>query len=355
MPSANSKQLNPYIVADLCYNHSGDIDRCKEMILEAKKAGCNAVKIQSLDYNDANIAKSLETMIETEKYGKISFGDLAKLFILSDEEHKLFADHCKELKIDFISTIYGFRHIDLLYKLGVDKYKIASQDLIHLKLIEEVAKKQRPIIISVGMGTIGEIERAIKVIRKFNCQELSLLYCISQYPPKDSEMNLRRILSLKNIFNIKIGFSDHTLGITAAIVAATLGADIIEKHYTYDKAAEGWDHAIAADYDEMKVLCEEVRRARLMLGDTFWNVPDSEMLQRKKMRRSVVTKRKLMEGDILTKDCFDFKRPGTGVGPEEIEYPSTGIRPDQVDFLLGRRVNRNIEADELIMWDDLVR
>lgn len=341
MKSINSNQLKHYIVADLCFNHEGDIDLCKEMILEAKKAGCNAVKIQSLDYNNSNISKNLEAITETKRYGNISVGDLLKKLLLSDEETQEFADYCKEVKIDFISTPYGFRHIDLLDKMGIDKYKIASMDILHLNFLEEVAKKQKPMIVSVGMGTIGEIERAIETIRKFNSEELSLLYCVAQYPPEDSEMNLKRILTLKSIFNVKIGFSDHTLGITAAIVATTLGAEIIEKHFTYDKTAEGWDHAISADYEEMKLLCAETRRARLMSGDTFWNIPESELLQREKMRRSIVAKTNLEEGDMLTIDIIDFKRPGTG------------IRPDEMGYILGRKLNKNIEEDELIRWDDL--
>ena len=341
MEPINLNQLKPYIVAELGLNHEGDIDLCKEMIWEAKKAGCNAVKIQSLDYNDSNISKNLEAMTETKRYGNISVGDLLKKLLLSDEETQEFADHCKEVKIDFISTPFGFRHIDLLDKMGIDKYKIASMDLIHLKFLEEIAKKQKPMIVSVGMGTIGEIERAIETIRKFNSKELSLLYCVAQYPPEDSEMNLKRILTLKNIFDVKIGFSDHTIGITAAIIATTLGADIIEKHFTYDKTAEGWDHAISADYEEMKLLCAETRRARLMLGDTFWNIPKSELLQRDKIRRSIVSKTNLQEGDILTIDNIDFKRPGIG------------IRPDEMGYMLGRRINKNIEVDELIYWKDL--
>ena len=165
MKSTNPNQLKPYIIAELGLNHEGDIDLCREMIFEAKKAGCNAVKIQSMDVNDGNIQKNLETMTETKRYGKISVGDLLKELLLSDEEHRIFADYCREAKIDFVSTPFGFRHIDLLDEVGVNKYKIASQDLIHLEFLEEVAKKLKPMIVSVGMGTIGEIERAKLLIQ----------------------------------------------------------------------------------------------------------------------------------------------------------------------------------------------
>lgn len=342
MNSNYTGQLEPYIIADLCLNHEGDINICKEMTLKAKKAGCNAVKIQSLNYNDGSIIKILEETVKTKKYGKISYGALLKKLLLSDEETQEFANYCKEVKIDFISTIYGFQHADILNNIGVDKFKIASQDLIHLRLIEEVAKKQKPMVVSVGMGTISEIEAAIETIRKFNQEDLIILYCISLYPPKDSELNLNRILTLKNTFDIKIGFSDHTLGITAAIIATTLGAEVIERHFTYDKKAEGWDHALSSDYDEMKLICSETRRVREMLGHTFWNIPEAEILQKEKMRRSIVTKTNLKEGDIITEDHIDFKRPGSG------------IRPDEVKYVLGRKTNKNIPEDELIHWDDLV-
>lgn len=341
MDASKSNQLRPYIIAELGLNHEGDIGLCKEMVKKAKEAGCNAVKLQSLDYNDTNIKKNLATVTETQKYGKITVGDLLKKLLLSDTEHKIFADYCKEQGIDFISTVFGFRHIDLLDKVGVDKYKIASQDLIHLKLLEEVAKKQKPMVVSVGMGAIGEIETAIKTIRKFNSEELSILYCSAQYPPEDSEVNLKRIITLKDIFDLKIGFSDHTLGITSAIIATTLGAEVIEKHFTYDKSAEGWDHAISADYNEMKKLCAETRRVQLLLGESCWNITESELMQREKMRRSIVTKVKLKAGDVITEDNIDFKRPGSG------------IKPDKMEYILGRTIIRDIEPDELIQWKDL--
>lgn len=341
MDASNPNQLRPYVIADLCLNHEGDINNCREMISEAKKAGCNAVKIQCLDYNDGSIQKVLDTIEETEKYGKITHGDLTKKLILSDDDIEEVANLCKKLRIDLISTTYGFRHINLLDKVGVTKYKIASQDLNHLKLLQEVAKKQKPMIISLGMGTLAEIERAIETIRKVNSEELTLLYCIALYPPNDSVMNLNRISTLKEIYDIKIGFSDHTLGVTASVVATALGAEVIERHITYDKKAEGWDHALSSDYDEIKLICSETRRAKAMLGESYWNVSETELLQREKMRRSIVTKTSLKEGDIITNEHIDFKRPGSG------------IRPDEYKYILGRRVNKNLEKDELIKWEDL--
>ncbi len=333
-------QLDPYIIADLCLNHEGDLTICKEMTLKAKKAGCNAVKIQCLDYYDGSIGKVLASKISMKRFEHLTEGELLDKLLLSDTETEELVTYCKDVEIDLIATIYGFRHIDFLDQLGVDRFKIASQDLIHLKLLEEVAKKRKPMIVSVGMGTMSEIEKAVETIRRVSSEELVLLYCVSLYPPGDSEMNLKRILTLKNIFDIEVGFSDHTIGTTAAVIAVTLGAEVIERHFTYDKNAEGWDHALSSDYDEMKSICSETRRVKTMLGDTFWNIPESEMLQREKMRRSIVTKRNLQEGDILTEDCIDFKRPGTG------------IRPDEIDYILGRRIKRDIESDELILWTD---
>lgn len=342
MKSTNSNQLKPYIIAEIGLNHEGDIQLCKEIITAAKKAGCNAVKLQSLDYFDGNISKNIDTFVETKKYGRTSVANLLQELLLSDEEHGILAEYCIESEIDFISTPFGFRHIDLLDEIGVDKFKIASQDIIHLNFLKKIAKKQKPIVMSVGMGTIGEIEVAIETIRKYNDLELSILHCVSQYPTTDEDANLRKIETLKNIFNLKIGYSDHTLGITAAIVATTLGAEIIEKHFTYDKTAEGWDHAISADYDEMTQLCKETRRVQSILGTGFWDISEAEIAQREKMRRSIVSKTNIKEGDILTEENIEFKRPGNG------------IRPDELKYVLGRKINRNIKADELIQWEDLL-
>lgn len=339
--SNNSNQLKPYIIAELGLNHEGDTNLCKEMITEAQKSGCNAVKLQSLDAADGNISKNLDIMTTTKKYGTLTISELLDKLLLSDEDHKEISNFCKELGIDFISTPFGFRHIELLDKIDVDRYKIASQDVIHLKLLEEVAKRKKPIVMSVGMATIGEIETAIKIIRKFNNLELSLLYCVSQYPTSDDDANLRKIETLKNIFNLNIGYSDHTMGITASITATALGAELIEKHFTYDKTAEGWDHAISSDYHEMAQLCKETRRVNSMLGKEFWNISEAEIAQRENMRRSIVSKTNLLEGEVLSEKSLDFKRPGNG------------IRPDELKYILGRKINKNIDKDNLIHWDDL--
>jgi len=337
----NSKAQVPYIIAEIGLNHEGDVKLCMEMISEAKKMGCNAVKLQSLDAQDGNIRKNLEHLTTTQKYGEISISDLLEKLLLSDEEHSTISTHCKGLGVDFISTPFGFRHIDILEQIGIDRYKISSQDVIHLELLKKVACKMKPIVIATGMASLGEIETAIKTVRKYNTQEISVLHCVSQYPTSDIEINLRKIETLKRNFDLTIGFSDHTMGITAAIAATVLGAEVIEKHFTYDKTADGWDHAISADYLEMAQLCSETRRAKLMLGESYWKIPESDMQQRNNMRRSIVTRVEMKSGDEINFDNIDFKRPGTG------------IRPDELKYIVGRKVTREYAKDEVIEWDDI--
>ena len=335
-----SNNMTPYIIAEVGVNHEGNVELCKEMVYAAKDAGCNAIKLQSLDYYDTVRKDDLKQILELKKYGKISLGDLLKKVILSDEDTFEIANVCNNIGLDFISTPLGFRQIDVLSNI-VNRFKIASMDLNNLLFIEKIAKQGKPVILSVGMSNIGEIETAINLIRKYN-NNVAILYCVSLYPPKNSELNLNRITTLKNIFNLPVGFSDHTIGTTAAIIATLLGAEIIEKHFTDDKNKEGFDHAISADYSEMKILCRETRRAKKMLGNSSWNLVESEIKMGFKMRRSIVSKSKLKSGHVISLKDIDFKRPGTG------------IRPDEIKYILGRKLNKDINEDELIKWEDLI-
>ncbi|MBA7557814.1 N,N'-diacetyllegionaminic acid synthase [subsurface metagenome] len=192
------------------------------------------------------------------------------------------------------------------------------------------------------MGTLAEIETALNDIYKTGNKEVILFHCIAIYPPDDKIINLRNIEMLNKTFSIPVGFSDHTIGISIPLAAITLGAKVIEKHFTLDKTLPGWDHAVSANPEEMKVIVEEGKRIVTALGEHRRVFSEQEKKQRESFRRSVVTKRKIKEGEFLQKKDLDFKRPGIG------------IRPDEVKYILGRKVNKDIDEDELIKWEDLI-
>ena len=329
-----------YVIAELGLNHNGNIDLCKRMFLEAKKAGCNAVKLQSLYWNSTTTEKNLNVKIQLSEKKNVILGDYLKEIVLSKKNHEVLRKYAKKIGIDIISTPLDDSHVDLLKKLNFDKIKIASQDINNLTLIEKSAKTGLPIIISTGMSDLSEIIEAVECIEKYNNKVVTILHCVSKYPTKSRELNMRRIKTLRKIFeNHIIGFSDHTLGYDAAIIARSLGASTFEKHFTFDKNAEGFDHAISADMNDMKVYCNKIKQAYYSMGESnYKKIVDIAM--RKNMRRSIVAKKNLKVGEIINWNSIDFKRPYGGINPSEAKN------------IIGRKLKKNIKKDTLLTLND---
>ena len=332
----------PYIIAEIGANHNGDIKLAKEMIDKAKECGCDAVKFQSWS-KESLFTKGFykeKNQFVDEKFGTLE--EMAEKFSLSKKEHIALKKYCDDKKITFFSTPFSFKEVDMLDELKVPFFKVASMDLNNLSFLKYIAEKGKTIILSTGMGSLAEIETALNTIYKTGNKEVILLHCIAIYPPEDKIINLRNIEMLSKTFNIPVGFSDHTIGTSIPLAAITLGAKVIEKHFTLDKTMPGWDHAVSANPEEMKIIVEEGKRIVTSLGEYRRVVSEQEKKQIESFRRSVITKRNIKEGEILQKENLDFKRPGTG------------IRPDEIKYILGRKANKDIDEDELIKWEDLV-
>ena len=328
----------PYIVAEIGNNHNGDINLCKKMVDAAKSCRADAVKFQSW------LGTSLFSKFEYErKKGDRYVLDLkeAERYQLTVEMHYEIRDYCREKGITFFSSVLSLEEVDLLDSLDVPAFKIPSGELINIRLLEHVAAKKRPVILSTGMATLGEIEKAVDILHVGGVEQLALMHCVSFYPPEYEMINLRNIAMLQQTFELPVGFSDHTLGIVVPLAAIACGACMIEKHFTLDKKMEGWDHAISADPTEMELIVKEGLNVFKSLGYTSRKITPRERDMRKLLSRSVILKKDKKKGEVLTGDDIDFKRPGTG------------IRPDEFQFVLGRRLVRDMEAEELLGWDDL--
>ena len=348
-----TKRKYPYIIAEIGANHNGSIDLAKKMVDEAKKCGCDAVKFQLWGKDTAhtkNYIKKLNEQAETIDGAKLSTKELGlknveeqlEAFSFGQKKHEIMKKYCDEIGINFSSTALTKKDIDFLVDLGVDFLKIASQDLNHPLFIKYIAEKNMPTILSTGLGSLGEIEDAVDCFRPKHLDNLILLHCISLYPPKEDCVHLNQMNTLKTIFNLPVGYSDHTLGFSIPLAAVAKGAVVIEKHFTLDKNMPGWDHYVSATPDEMKIICNESKRIIKSLGKNYHKLSEKEEKKKESFRRSVITKRNIKEGEILQKENLDFKRPGTG------------IRPDEIKYVLGRKVNKDIEKDELIKWEDLI-
>jgi N-acetylneuraminate synthase len=333
----------PYIIAEVGSNHNGDMNLCRELIDAAANAGAHAVKFQS--WTDTSLIAEEEYAHNTEYSDKKKhFGSLREMvtaYQLTANQHLEAHAHCRDRGIAFCSTPFSMEEVDLLESLSVPFFKIASMDIVHLPLLKYVARKQRPVLISTGMATLAEIERAVETVRAEGNEQIVLLHCISIYPPEYETIHLRNMATLQQAFDVPVGFSDHTLGTAIPLAAIALGACVIEKHFTLDQNMTGWDHAISAEPEQLRTIVAEGRNIFTALGGNGRMVVAAEMEKRKKFRRSLVARRKLDRGYMLTEADLDAKRPGTGIGPDEIAY------------VIGRRLISDLAADEVLHWKHL--
>lgn len=343
----NSKSVfnfsEPYIIAEIGANHNGDMNLAKKMIDEAIKCGCDAVKFQSWT-PDSIVSK--EEYEKNKKYNdspKKHFGSLREMvekYYLTTEQHYELKLYCKEMGVDFCSTPFTNNEVDLLEDLDVPFYKIASMDINNYELLKYVASKGKTVVLSTGMSNLGEIEKAINVITESGNENIVLLHCISIYPPLYEDIHLNNITMLQQTFGYPVGFSDHTIGYSIPLASVALGACIIEKHFTLDKDLPGWDHEISANPAEMKIICQESKNIVKSLGQFKRIVSKAEIDKKDKFRRSAVSNKILKAGHIILVEDLNFKRPGTGIQPEEMKY------------IIGRKLKRTIENDELLNWSD---
>jgi N-acetylneuraminate synthase len=333
----------PYIIAEVGSNHNGDMTLCRALIDAAVLAGAHAVKFQS--WTDTSLIAEEEYANNTQYSDKKRhFGSLREMvtaYQLTASQHREAHAHCRDRGISFCSTPFSIEEADLLEDLSVPFFKIASMDVVHLPLLKHVARKQRPILMSTGMATMGEIERAVETIRAEGNEQIVLLHCVSIYPPEYETIHLRNLATLQQAFDVPVGFSDHTLGTAVPLAAIALGACVIEKHFTLDQDMAGWDHAISADPEQLRTIVTEGRNIFTALGGSGRVITSAEMEKRKKFRRSLVTRRKLDRGYVLTEADLDAKRPGTGIAPNEIGY------------VVGRELMADLAADQVLHWTHL--
>jgi N-acetylneuraminate synthase len=335
----------PYIIADIGANHNGDMDLAKKMIDSAKQCGVDAVKFQSWTDKSLIAKEEYERNQSYDDSPKKHFGSLREMverYYLREDQHYELKEYCSKIGIEFCSTPFSKKEVDLLSKLDVPFYKVASMDINNIELLKYIANQHKPILLSTGMSTIAEIEQAIKTIELEGNNQIVILHCISIYPPAYETINLNNIPMLQKTFDYPIGFSDHTIGISIPLASIALGSCLIEKHFTLDKDLPGWDHEISADPSEMEIICSETKNINLSLGSYNRIVSEAEEEKKKKFRRSVVVTRNMEEGEIISLEDLAFKRPGTGIQPDEYQY------------VIGRKLKRKKLDDELLSWDDLL-
>lgn len=305
-----------YIIAEMSANHTGSIDRALEMIHVAKEAGADCVKIQTYtpDTMTIDCRNSYFNITDGTWKGENLYSLYQKAYTPWEWQDKL-RDEAAKVGIDFFSTPFDNTSVDFLEKLGIAFYKVASFELVDIPLLEYIASKGKPMIMSTGMGTLEEIEEAVNAVYATGNRQLALLKCSSAYPAKTEEMNLRTICDLKKRFDIPVGLSDHSMGSFSAATAVALGANIIEKHFCISRAIKNPDSSFSMEPDEFREMVERVREVEKAMGTVTYGVSKQEE-SNACFRRSLFVVEDIKAGEKLTDKNIRSIRPAYGLKPK---------------------------------------
>ncbi len=341
-PASTFFPSSPFIIAEIGLNHGGSISIAKEMMVAAKESGIKFVKFQTYKSESriSQVYRSnnyFEEMIDTEE----NLFAMFKKFEFNDDNWRELFRFGTSIDVQVFSAVFDLESLNLLESIGCPAYKIASMDLNNYPLIEEIARTGKPIILSTGMSALGEIERAVKIIERHSPKEFIILHCISSYPANRDSLNLRAMKTLENAFGRPVGFSDHSIGIEAPIVAVSIGAVCVEKHFTLDHNLEGPDHIFSLNPSEMKYLVGVVQDIPGMLGVTNRIFMPQEIETSYKFKKSLHAQEDIQVGEIISKDKIAIKGPFGGIAPE------------YYDTVIGRIAKVKIEADFPITWESI--
>ncbi len=333
---SNSKMDKVLIIAEAGVNHNGDINMAKKLIKTAKEAGVDIVKFQTFDA--AKLVSRFAPMAEYQKKntGKDEFQkDMLEKLQLSKEEFIELAAYCKKIGIRFLSTAFDIESVRFLDPLQ-DIWKIPSGEITNYPYLVEIAKTGKPVIMSTGMATIDEVRQAVDTLKEFGTTDITILHCTTNYPTPIEEANLNEMNTLRDEFKVPVGYSDHTKGIKVSLVAAAMGACVIEKHFTLDRELPGPDHKASLEPDELKELVLGVREIELIRGKSEKCPTESELKNRLVARKSIVAARDIKKGEVLSEENITTKRPGNGVSAMKWKE------------VIGTKAVRDFSEDELI-------
>ncbi|MGA2461284.1 MAG: N-acetylneuraminate synthase [Candidatus Bathyarchaeia archaeon] len=326
------------IIAEAGVNHNGSLRRALKMVDEAAKAGADAIKFQTF-VAERVVAKQAPKANYQKRRGRGKTQlEMLKPLELSRQDFVAISERARKRGIMMLSTPYDDESVDLLESLAVPAYKVASGDLTNTPLLEHIATKGKPVILSTGMATLEEIKAAVATIRHQGNDKIVLLHCVSSYPSKVAECNLRVMQLLRDNFKVPVGFSDHTMGTEVALAAAALGAVVIEKHFTLSRRLIGPDHRASLEVRQFREMVRGIRLVEEALGGPVKVPTKEELTMRLVARRSLVAAVEIPKDHVIAREMIAIKRPGTGISPSEIQK------------VLGKIARRAIKRDEVLTW-----
>jgi len=335
----SGKGYKTFIIAEAGVNHNGSLEIAKKLVEVASESGADAVKFQT--FKAENIvtkdADKADYQKKTTNAGESQLEMLRRLE-LDEEAHRTLFQYCSKQKIQFMSSPFDLEGVDLLNSLGVESFKIPSGEITNLPYLRKIGFLKKKVIMSTGMADLGEIGNALNVLVSAGTalKNITVLHCNTEYPTPMDDVNLRAMVTIGSAFKVKVGYSDHTLGIEVPIAAVALGASVIEKHFTLDKSMEGPDHKASLDPVEFSEMVRAIRHVEKALGDGVKKPSPSEQKNIPVVRKSIVAARNIKRGETLSSENITVKRPGKG------------ISPTQWDDVMGTVAERDYHSDELI-------
>lgn len=332
-----NNQKKVFIIAEAGDNHNGDYDTALKLVDKAVEAGADCVKFQTFvtERVISKLAEKADYQKESTGTGESQY-EMVKKLELSFEQFRQIKKYCEQKKIIFLSTPFDLESIDFLQEIDIPFWKIPSGEITNLPYLEKIAHTGKDIIMSTGMCTMEEIQKAIDILKKNGAGKMTLLHCNTEYPTPYEDVNLRAMKTMAETFGVEVGYSDHTKGIEVPIAAVAMGAVVIEKHFTLDKNMPGPDHKASLEPDELKQMIQSVRNIEKALGSSEKKPSTSEIKNIDIARKSIVAKKAIKKGEELTEDNLDIKRPGNGISPM-YWYD-----------LLGTKAVKDFSEDELI-------
>ena len=334
--------MKTLIIAEAGVNHNGDFELAKKLVDKAAEAGADIVKFQTCKAENV-----ISRYADKAEYQKKTTGeadsqlDMVRKLMLTYEQYGQLKDYCDEKGITFLSTAFDLPSVDYLHSIGMKMWKIPSGEITNLPLLIKIASLHEPIIMSTGMSKLSEVEDAVKVLKDNGATDITLLHCTTEYPAPYEDVNLKAMETMKEKFNLKVGYSDHTKGIEIPVAAVALGACVIEKHFTLDRNMEGPDHKASLEPHKLKQMVDSIRNVEKAIGDGIKKVSASELKNQDIARKSIIAAKAIKAGEVFSEDNITTKRPGNG------------INPMRWFDLLGRTAKHDYEEDYLIEKDEL--
>jgi len=332
--------MSTLVIAEAGVNHNGDLAMARRLVDVAAEAGADFVKFQTFSADRLVTSAARKAAYQSRNIGDGDDSQHAMLrgLELTLDMHDMLIEHAAKAGVRFLSTGFDIESVDLLLSLGIALLKVPSGEITNLPYLRHIGAAGRDVILSTGMATLDEVGAAIEVLEKAGAprSRVTVLHCTTEYPAPFADVNLRAMHTLRDTFGVKVGYSDHTVGIEVSLAAVALGATVIEKHFTLDRTLPGPDHAASLEPQELKAMVAGIRNIERALGDGVKRPSAAEIANRAAARKSLVAARDIRKGEAFTAENVTVKRPGTGLSPM------------QWDSLLGRPASRDFRADELL-------